>query len=313
MILFLSLIYIGLLWLLMKFKVLPKKKWVWLTIIPYEFILFFGFFLPMQWGAPAGDVRTITYSVQIVPNVTGEVTEVLVEANQPLKEGDILFKIDPIPYRAALDGLKAQLELAETRLGQAESLASQQAGSVYEVQSYQAQVDGLKAQITNAEWTLEETVVRAPSDGYVTNLTLRPGARVVNMPFVQAMAFVDTSELILGAQIAQSYSRYVKPGQKAEVTFKALPGKVYPATVEYLVLATAQGQLPLSGFALAPQTQQIGPFFVRLKLDDESVLDGIPTGAMGSSAIYTDKVTMAHVIRKVMIRMDAYMNYFIPN
>ena len=312
MIVFMTLCYVLLLLLLTKLKVVPNSKATWLTLIPYELVLLIGFFIPMQWGAPAGSAVVLTYSVPITPNVTGEVLEVPVEPNQPLKKGDVLFTIDPTQYQAALDGLKAQLRLAETRLKQSKKLLSAQAGSLYDLQQYQAQVDGLKAQIVNARWNLDETVVRAPADGFVTNVALRPGARAANFPFFRAMSFVDTSELILGAQIHQIHTRYLEPGQEAEVTFKARPGKIYTARVLYMVPATAQGQVEVTGAAAAPVNMAPGPFFVRLELDDpEAQADLIP-GAVGSVAIYTSNVKMAHIIHRVMIRVDAIMNYVNP-
>ena len=312
MIVFLTVVYLALLFVLIKIGVAPNKSWVWLTVIPYMLFLLIGFFIPMQWGAPGGDVRTVAYSVPITPNVAGMVIEVPVDDAQDVKAGDVLFKLDPVPYQAALDALKAQLELAELRLGQSKALAARQAGSVYEVQSYQAQVNGLKAQIDGAEYNLAETVVRAPADGLVTNVLLRPGMRVANLPAFRAMSFVDTSELILGSQIPQNFTRYIEPGQEAEVTFKARPGQIFKATVMYLVPATAQGQLPVTGFAVEPQSSTPGPFFVRLDLDNQEVKNELIPGALGSVAIYTSEVEIAHVIRRVMIRVDAIMNYIDP-
>ena len=51
-------------------------------------------------------------------------------------------------------------------------------GRAFDVEQRQAEVDQLKAQIDGAKWNLDKTVVRAPADGYVTNLALRKGARV---------------------------------------------------------------------------------------------------------------------------------------
>ncbi|MEE8294870.1 MAG: efflux RND transporter periplasmic adaptor subunit [Sphingomonadales bacterium] len=313
MIVFLTLVYVGLLFVLIKLKVLPNSNKVWLTLVPYELVIFFGLFFPMMWGAPSGTVSIITYSVQITPNVSGKVLEVPVEANKPLVAGDVLFRIDPVPYQAALDGLVAQMKLAETRLEQAQSLARQQAGSIYEVQAFEAEVDGLKAQISGAEWNLQETVVRAPSEGFVTNVTLRPGARVTTIPMAASMAFIDTSKLFIGAQIPQIYTRYIEAGQKAEVILKTHPGQVFTATVDMVIPVTAQGQLPVSGFALQSLATDPGPFFVRLVFDDPELDKTIPAGAFGSVAIYTENVEFAHVIRKVMIRMDSYLNFLIPN
>ena len=312
MIVFLSVIYIALLFLLIKTGMVPNSPKTWLTIIPYELVLLLGFFIPMQWGAPAGSVTAMAFSVAITPNVTGEVIDVPVEPNVPVEEGDVLFRIDPTQYQAALDGLRAQMALAETRLEQSEALAAQEAGSVYEVQAYRAQVDGLKAQVANAEYNLAETVVRAPADGYATNVTLRPGTRVANLPLFRAMAFIDTSETGLIAQVHQIYTRHIVPGQKAEVTFKTQPGKVYSATVMYLIPATVLGQAPVTGMAVQPTTVPPGPFSVRLRLDDPEVEAGLLPGAVGSVAIYTSHVRMTHVIRRVMIRMTSIMNYVSP-
>lgn len=312
MLVFLTLLYVGLLYVLTKTGKVPNNTTTWLTIIPYELILLIGFFIPMQWGAPSGDVRTLAYSLSITPNVTGEVLEVPVESDSPVKAGDVLFRIDPTQYQAALDGLEAQLALAQTRLEQSQALVDQQAGSVYELQAFQAQVDGLEAQIVNARYNLDETVVRAPSDGLVTYVGLRPGARVSNLPLFKSMAFIDTSELLLGVQIPQNFTRNIEPGQPAEVTFESRPGKVYAAEVMYLVPATAQGQLINTGAAAAPMDTTRGPFFVRLKLLDEDLAAELVPGSMGSAAIYTSKVKTTHVIRKVMIRMDAIVNYINP-
>jgi multidrug resistance efflux pump len=313
MLVFLTLIYIALLFGLIKMGKVPDSKKTWLTIIPYELVLVVGFFIPMQWGAPAGAAIALTYSVAITPNVVGEVIEVPVTERSSLKTGDVLFRIDPTQYQAALDGLTAQLQLAETRLKQSQELVSQDAGSIYELQAYQAQVDGLKAQIDNARYNLEETVVRAPSDGYVTNVTLRPGARTANLPLFRAMAFIDTSETGVIAQVHQIHARYIEPGQVAEVTFKTIPGKVFPATVQYIVPMTVQGQVPTTGMAFQALNTAPGPFAVRLNLDDAELAANLPPGSVGSFAIYTTRMKAAHVIRRVMIRMTAIMNYVKPS
>jgi len=312
MIVFLTVLYVALLFLLVKRGVLPNSKATWLTIIPYELVLLIGFFIPMQWGAPAGAASVMTFSVPITPNVAGEVLEVPVQVNEPLKKGDVLFRIDPIPYQAAVDGIKAQLALAELRLEQSRELAADEAGSIYEVQAYEAQVAGLQAQLANAEYNLRETTVTAPSDGYVTAVALRPGMRAVNVPTYRAMAFIDTSDTLLVGQIHQIYSRHIEPGQAAEVTFKSQPGRVYPATVRFAFPATAQGEARVTGTAMQPISDQPGPFGVRLDFDNEADGAALRPGSIGSVAIYTDSMAITHVIRKVMIRMEAILNYLRP-
>ena len=51
-------------------------------------------------------------------------------------------------------------------------------GRAFDVEERQAEVERLRAPVEGAQWDLDKTVVRAPTDGYVTNLALRKGARV---------------------------------------------------------------------------------------------------------------------------------------
>lgn len=313
MLVFCTIVFVILLFVLMKLKVLPNSSKTWALLVPFELVLIMGFFIPMQWGAPTGDIRALAYTVPITPNVSGQVTDILVKPNVEVKQGQALFKIDPTQYEATLEGLEAQLALAKTRMKQFETLAKQDAGTLYELQSYQAQVDNLTAQIKSAKWNLSETIVRAPTDGMVTNLALRPGQRVSNLPLFKAMSFTDNSEIILGSQILQNFSRHIKPGQPIEATFKAYPGQVFSGEVVYIVSATAQGQFANTGENIAPQSQQAGPFFVKVRLDNREFQQGLIPGSLGSVAIYTDSVEMSHIIRKVMIRMDAITNFILPN
>ena len=73
-------------------------------------LLNLGLFIPMGWGAPQGPALVVRNSVSIVPSVAGEVIDVPVEANTPLKAGDVLFRIDPVPYRGAGQGDRGATE-----------------------------------------------------------------------------------------------------------------------------------------------------------------------------------------------------------
>jgi multidrug resistance efflux pump len=312
MIAFLTLLYVALLALLVKLKVLPNSVGTWMSTLAWALILFVVLFIPMQWGAPSGPARIMTYSVQIIPNVSGLVTDVPVEPNVPLTKGDVLFKIDPTTYQAAVDVTNAQLKFQELRLKQHTRLASTEAGTRFQVEETQAQVDRLTAEKSSAEWNLRETTVVAPSDGYVTYLALRPGQRVTNFPFQPAMTFIDTSRHLVGAQINQIHLRYLKIGQKAEIAFKTRPGRIYTGKVQAILQVTSQGQAVIGGTVPPAQQVQAEPFFVRIDLDDDQATEEMPAGTVGTAAIYTDSVAATHIIRKVMIRMESLLNYLNP-
>ena len=136
-----------------------------------------------------------------------------------------------------------------------------------------------RASSRRAQWNLDKTVVRAPADGYVTNLALRKGARVANLPLAPVMAFIDTSDTIIGVEINQIDARYVAPGQEVEVTFKFAPGRIYRGKVESVLQAIATGQTQTSGTAVMPKAIEAAPFVVRVKLDDAAFAQSLPAGA----------------------------------
>ena len=305
-------VYLAILFLLVKFRIVPFNLFWKVSPAIVFLLLLVGLFIPMNWGAPQGEALVVRNSVAIVPDVAGEVTEVPVTANSPLKAGDVLFRIDPVPYQAKVDALQAQLSLQELRLSQMTKLQSRDAATEFDVQQRQAEVDNLKAQISSAEWDLGKTTVRAPADGYVTNLALRKGARVTTLPLSPAMAFIDTSETIIGVEINQIDARYIQPGQKVEATFKFAPGETYTGTVESLLQAIASGQARVSGTAVTPEALSAAPFIVRVKLDDQAFAARLPAGATGDAAIFTERVKAAHVIRRVLLRQIAITNYVNP-
>jgi RND family efflux transporter MFP subunit len=304
--------YLVLLFVLVHFRVV-RFNLFW-KVSPFLVLLLtlFGLLIPMGWGAPQGTALVVRNAVSIVPDVAGEVTEVPVTANAPLKAGDVLFKIDPTPYAAQVKAIEAQLKLSSTRLAQMTQLFERDSGRGFDVEQRQSEVDRLSGQLEGAQWNLDKTTVRAPADGYVTNLALRKGARVANLPLSPVMAFIDTSGTIIGVEINQVDARYIAPGQEVEVTFKFIPGHVYSGKVESVLQAIATGQTQTSGTAVTPREIEAVPFVVRVRLDDAEVARNLPAGATGTAAIYTGHLKPTHVVRRVILREIAIINYVNP-
>ena len=51
---------------------------------------------------------------------------------------------------------------------------------------------------------------------------------------------------------------------------------------------------------------------MRIELDDRAVATDLPPGTVGTAAIYTEQMQVAHVIRRVMIRMESILNFVVP-
>ncbi len=220
-----------------------------------------------------------------------------------------------IVFEAEFAGKKTVIAKAE------EQLRAARAAEVKAQLAVDSVIDGvntnvaqLDAGLRKARFNLEETTVRAPSAGYVVANTLRPGQRVAALPVRSWMAFIDTEKTVLVVGIQQYALRHVKSGQQAEVVLSALPGQTFAATVDRISYTTSEGQMePTGKLPTDPGQGENLPIGITLKLNDANLkLSDLPGGAVGTAAIYTDRAQATHIIRKVMIRMDSWMNYIIP-
>jgi RND family efflux transporter MFP subunit len=292
MIIFLLNVYLVVLFLLVRMHVIRFNMFWKASPFLVLVLLLVGLFIPMGWGAPSGPATIGRMSVAIVPDVAGEVVDVPVQPNAPLRAGDVLFQIDRTPFEAQVRALEAQLSFAQLRLQQMSELQRAQAGRAFDVEQRQSEVQQLEAQLDGARWNLEKTTVRAPADGYVTNLALRRGARVSNLPLSPVMAFIDTSSSFAVVEVQQIDARYIQPGQTVEFALKFVPGRILTGRVEALLQAISSGQMQVSGQAATPPVLQAAPFVVRVTLDDAALAATLPAGSTGTAAIFTDRVAV---------------------
>jgi multidrug efflux system membrane fusion protein len=132
------------------------------------------------------------FTIDIRAKVDGELQEVLFTEGQHVKKGDVLAKIDPRLYQAALDQAKAKraqdaaaLVAAEKDLARARTLALKSFDTQQNVDQLQAKVDQLKASILADEALIETaqtqfdyTTIVAPSDGRIGMRLIDPGNMV---------------------------------------------------------------------------------------------------------------------------------------
>jgi multidrug resistance efflux pump len=400
--LLLLIIYSTIVWLIFfKFKWLAWNIVSQVIVITIPIIGLTILILTLNLVAPStSDVRVINYVVQIVPRVTGRVTEVPVEANRLVKKGQVLFKVDPVPFenevkqlegklveaRAKLnestaklsessasarelrENLKAatgqvgatsaKLELAQKRVKQYSELVAASAGNRFDLESAQtdtqelmaqlvsaraneaqviqklsaqvggeqaqvagarasvaathAQIASVEAQLADAKWKLSETTVYAPADGYAVNVQLRPGSTAGQFVGRPVMSFVETQQWVIGL-FGQNELRHVEPGNEAEIALKTYPNRIIKCTVDSIVWATGQGQLPLGGALPDTGVQPVPPGRIAVKFAvqerDKDVF--LAAGAVGIGAIYTESAEFLHIIRKVFLRVSTKLDALI--
>jgi multidrug resistance efflux pump len=186
-------------------------------------------------------------------------------------------------------------------------------------QAYGATVDGehtavvrFRNELADAQFELEQTTVRAPTGGFVTELALRPGLYVVPAPLRPALTFVNDSQgdRALAAAFQQNALQRVRANDEAEVLFKGIPGHVFKAKVRLVIDAIAGGQLQTTG-----TLQEIGATvpgdraLAILDIVDDMSAYQVPLGSVGEAAIYTKHFHDLSLLRKILLRMRSWENY----
>ena len=186
--------------------------------------------------------------VLVAPRVSGPVLHVAVVDNQAVKAGDLLFTLDPSTYQAALREAEAALDVARAREAEQAAVTDRLnalerierlAVTAENRQKAQAALAGARAARQQAEAEVETarlrlgfTEVRASVDGYVTNVSLQPGAQAVaDTPL---FALIDAASFRVTGFFRETLIRRIAVGSRAEVTLMAYPDRPLSGVVESL-------------------------------------------------------------------------------
>jgi multidrug resistance efflux pump len=215
--------------------------------------------------------------------------------------------------RVTLDTYTRNLDAAK------QDLAASKAEEERARLAYSANINGvntdvarLQAELDDAQYNLDQTVMRAPAHGFVTQVALRPGMYVVPLPLRPAMVFVNTDarDTTLAGAFQQNSLQRVKSGNEAEVAFDAVPGRVFKARVRLIIDAIAAGQLQPSGTVMDVGTPSDGRAVAQIDLEEDVSSYQIPAGAAAEVAVYTEYVHELSLLRKILLRMHSWEKFF---
>ncbi|WP_252273375.1 HlyD family secretion protein [Pseudomonas subflava] len=296
---------------------IPLNKWTVPTAVLGGIVLIGTLIFLMNYNHPYSEVsRSYFVSTPIVPAVSGQVVEVPVRGHQMLEKGDVLFRIDPTPFENRVKSIKAQLVSARADLARASELARRNVGNRRDVDITRAQVEDLNAQLAIAQFDLDNTTVRAPSRGYVTQVSLRPGIYAVKMPLRPAMVFVPQEDYAYVAWMRQNSQLRLTLGDEAEIAFDGIPGEVFEARVKMVMPVIAEGQVQpsgnLIGFTGSPPPGRVPVVLEVIDPDFDQYRDLMPGGAYGQAALYSEHFHHVAIMRKILLRMASWMNYIFP-
>ncbi|MFI3278147.1 MAG: efflux RND transporter periplasmic adaptor subunit [Rikenellaceae bacterium] len=189
--------------------------------------------------------------VDIRPQVSGVITQILIKEGAQVKSGESLFVIDQVPYKAALDVARANVKSAEVGVATAK-LNAQSAESLYDedvisknelqvlqntLSSAEAALALAKAQEVSAQNDLSYTVVKSPVDGVASMINYRVGALVsssITSPLVSLSksdnmyAYFSISEATFMNMITESGSSEALLEKMGDVALTLGNGTQYP-------------------------------------------------------------------------------------
>lgn len=188
------------------------------------------------------DGKARAEQVGVTPQVSGSILQLNVRDNQLVKAGDVLFRIDDTPYKIALLNARAQLAKAKAEVARAQAEQKKAASdasrrrhlsqnfisaedlenantalntATTNLEAAKAVVGVAQATLDHAQWQLTQTEIKAPVDGWVTNLSTRVGDyAAVGHP---VFALVDSRSFYVVGYFEETKLRNIRPGDSAQI------------------------------------------------------------------------------------------------
>ncbi len=264
--------------------------------------------------------------VTISPEVSGEIIELPVKEGQPVKKGQLLLKINPDIYTAAVNQSKASYEAAlatansaKANLEKAESdykrnqqlyasnlvdesdyVGFKVARDMAEAQleSARDQVDVSKAAVDSAQDSLDKTTIASPLDGTISKLNSQLGERVlgtVQNEGTEIMVISDLSAMEARVDVGEMDVVGIKPGQKATLEVDAFKDRKFNGVVTAVGSSSEDNnsQQGVSSGGGNGQTQEATKFEVRIRINDnEDFRPGMSVSAEVETKYRTNVLTV---------------------
>ena len=237
--------------------------------------------------------------VTISPEVSGEIIELPVKEGQQVTNGEMLVKINPDIYIAAVNQTKANYESslaakasAEANLEKAQAdydrnlelfhqkllsesdfIGFKSARNVAKAQLDSAgdQVNVSKANVDSAEEQLSRTTIVSPLDGTISKLNSQLGERVlgtVQNAGTIIMIISDLNAMEARVDVGEMDVVGIKPGQKARLEVDAFKDRKFSGTVTDVASSSKDNNLT-SAYSSSSQSQEATKFQVRIRLNDK--------------------------------------------
>jgi len=190
-------------------------------------------------------------TVELKSKASGEILELGADTGDTVSAGTLLVRIDPRIPRNRLDQAVAQLNAAKARLANAQSqlargkklLGNEWINEadydklVLDAATAESEVVAGRVAVDNARIALEDTAVRAPSDGTILSKRVEPG-QVISSPTMDVgggtllMTMADLAQVRARVRVDETDLGKISPGMPARLTVSSYPGRRFAGTIE---------------------------------------------------------------------------------
>jgi multidrug resistance efflux pump len=178
------------------------------------------------------------------------------------------------------------------------------------VQGVNTDVARLQAELDTAKFNLEQSVVRAPTDGMVQQNFLRPGMYAASLPLRPVMIFLHNEKPKFAAAFLQNSAQRIDEGSDAEFILPAVPGRFFKGKIVMGGAYIPQGQLQPSGNLVDPeQIKGEGRILVAIEPEEDLSKYLVVPGSTAQVAVYTHHMHHLAIMRKVLLRMKSWTNF----
>ncbi|MDH6267864.1 RND family efflux transporter MFP subunit [Rhizobium sp. SG_E_25_P2] len=166
-------------------------------------------------------------SVAVTPFVSGQIAEVMVNAGDRVKQGQVVARLDDEVEKIALDRAKVELKSAETTLTRNRDLKKIVSGA--DLQVAEAGVETARLAVAGAELNLERRLIRSPIDGVAGIVNITQGDYVTSA--TQIVTVDDRSRLLVDFWAPERFAGLIEEGQEVSAQPIARPGKSYTGKI----------------------------------------------------------------------------------
>ncbi|MGA9852781.1 MAG: efflux RND transporter periplasmic adaptor subunit [Gammaproteobacteria bacterium] len=258
--------------------------------------------------------------VELKPEVIGKITEIPVVEGQMVKKNQVVLRLDPTLYAAAVAQQQAGVQQAQIAIetqkltisnlqlqwNRQQALFKQHLVDANTFDQLTNQLDIAKvqldsqrealriaqAQLNQAQQNLYKTVIRSPIDGMVTSLPVKVGETVItgtNIPGSTLMEIADPGEVLADVQVDEADIANMKLAEDADINAVSYPNDTFHGKVQFIAASVTDNSTSTSTTTTA---QQGVTFEVKIGLTDKK-LPRVRPGMSCRAEIFTQSTPNA--------------------